>query len=662
MKLSSSLILFTGFGLATTASAQDYSITVLHNNDAESQLLNYDDALPEYGGVALFTTLVNETRSFYEGINHGVVSLTSGDNFLAGPEFAASLDTGSDPLTRTYYDALAVSAIGYDAVILGNHDFDFGPDVLAGFISDAQSTNPTTFLSANLDFSNEANLQNHVTNGLLAPSTIITKPTAAGNRTIGIIGATTENLGFISSPRDVLINDVATAVNAQIAALQSQGVDHIILSSHLQSVEEDRALVAQLNAGVDLMIAGGGDDLLASPGAASPSSINSGAPASIADTGLIPGESAQDSYPVISSETDLGGNAIPIVTTAGNYGYLGRITLNVDGTTGDITVDASSNPQRVASTTADATNGVAPNTSVQASVVDPVQAYVDNLDATVVATSSTTIAQGGSDGVRSREMPVGNVVADAFLVAANNNAASVGVGAPDVALPNGGGIRASLVPNASDEISVLDTFNVSPFGNFVAMIENMSAEDFELLMENAVSRVVDADPLPGFNNIDPERQGDGTGRFAQIAGGTLTYDLSRQAMVLDQDGEVEVEGGRIVSFVLDDGTVIIDNYDAIDGEFLNVVLTSFNAQGGDQYNGAYLNDGDLEDGNYSFTMLGITDQQALEEYLESLSGPIDSMPEYNGTADPRITAIPEPNAAALAALGAALLLIGRRRA
>jgi 5'-nucleotidase len=34
-----------------------------------------------------------------------------------------------------FYDSIALDLVGYDAIIIGNHDFDFGPEVLADFIT-----------------------------------------------------------------------------------------------------------------------------------------------------------------------------------------------------------------------------------------------------------------------------------------------------------------------------------------------------------------------------------------------------------------------------------------------------------------------------------------------------------------------------------------------
>ncbi len=636
----------------TTAASAQYSLTILHNNDGESQVLNAGGGLEEFGGVARFATLLNNTRSFYQAQGHGVLAITAGDNFLAGPEFQASIDSGA-PGSRTYYDALAISRIGYDAVILGNHDFDFGPDVLAEFIGDAQTTNPTTYLSANLDFSANAGLNALVAAGTLAPSTLIDVPTAADTRKVGIIGATTQNLPFISSPGNVVVNNVAAAVNAQIAALQSAGADHIILSSHLQGIAEDIALVPLLNPGIDLMIAGGGDDLLASPANASPSSVyGAAAPASIVDTGPVPGDVFDAGpYPTLSAATDLGGNTIPIVAGDANYKYLGRATLDFDAAGNFIGVNVSSNPQRVASTTADALNGVAPDAAIAADI-QPVADFVAGLEATILGTTSAAINQGGSDGIRSRELPVGNLVADAYLAAAQ---AQVGSGAfadvdsPVIAMVNGGGIRASL---AAGDISVADTFSVSPFSNFVAVVEDVTAEDFKQLLENAYSKVVD-DAAPGLN---PVRVGDGTGRFAQVAGFSVEYDLLAQALVLDASGNIVTPGSRILNVTLDDGTKIIEDGVAVFLDTLDIATADFLARGGDQWF-----DADYLSQAYAFTTVGITDQQALANLISSFGGTdLASIAAYDATPDGRITFVPEPAAAALVLALAGLTALRRR--
>ena len=190
------IVLLAGW---TKANAQDFDLTIFHNNDGESSLLADDDG---NGSIGQFLTRLDQLRAGLPAGN-GSLTLSSGDNFLAGTVFNASLENGIP-----YYDTMALQLVGYDAICLGNHDFDFGPDVLADMIGGF--TAPVQYLSANLDFSLEPGLQAFVNNGTLAGRTVVTTQ----GRQVGIVGATTENLSFISSPRNVIINDVATAIQA----------------------------------------------------------------------------------------------------------------------------------------------------------------------------------------------------------------------------------------------------------------------------------------------------------------------------------------------------------------------------------------------------------------------------------------------------------------
>ena len=85
------------------------SLTILHINDAESQLLGLGDA-NEYGDAARWNTSMADLKVAYPTN----LVITSGDNFLAGPEFNAGIDAGVS------YDALALGAAGFDALCLGN--------------------------------------------------------------------------------------------------------------------------------------------------------------------------------------------------------------------------------------------------------------------------------------------------------------------------------------------------------------------------------------------------------------------------------------------------------------------------------------------------------------------------------------------------------------
>jgi len=330
-------VLFALVFSALPAAAQGggFTLVVLHNNDGESQLLNAGGDNADFGGVARFATLVDQLRSDAQANGQGVVLLSSGDNFLAGPEFNASLSKGAP-----FYDTTAISLIGYDAMAIGNHEFDFGPDVLADFIEGFGGSLP--FVSANLDLSGEPRLQTLKDNGAIVNSVVVEK---AGEK-IGVVGATTPNLPFISSPRNVQINsDVAGVLQTEIDALQAAGVNKIVVISHLQGVGKDLDLAGQLS-GVDVMIAGGGDELLANEGDL-----------------LVPGdEEPYGSYPLTATGAD--GAEIPVVTTPGDYKYVGRLVVEFDADGNVTAVDPGSGLVRVAG--GSNPDAVAPHPDLQA--------------------------------------------------------------------------------------------------------------------------------------------------------------------------------------------------------------------------------------------------------------------------------------------------------
>ena len=243
-------------------------LTILHNSHGESELINLGTGFEDFGGIARFATVVSNLRAqatvgppagFPPGSSteiqppgkRGVILINGGDNFLAGPEWNASLQAGVP-----YYDAVALDLMGYDAMGLGNHEFDFGPEVLADFIESFLA--PVPFVSANLDVSQETRLDALFQEGQIARSVIVRER----GESIGIVSAITPQLPFVSSPRNVIVDsDVVAAVQAEIEDLQSRRVNKIVLISHLQDIFEDLALASQLS-GVDVMVAGGSDELL----------------------------------------------------------------------------------------------------------------------------------------------------------------------------------------------------------------------------------------------------------------------------------------------------------------------------------------------------------------------------------------------------------------
>lgn len=599
-------------GSSSGGPAIDFCLTLLHNNDAESKLLQVatGPTFANYGGIARFATVVQRQRALANGSGattpcgstgpRGSLLVSSGDNFLAGLELNASF---AGP---TFYDAVGMDIIGYDASAIGNHEFDFGPELLARFVSGFTRTRPP-FLSANLDVSGEPSLQALATAGRIRGTAAFAMPrrtvlsdwstvVSVGERKVGIIGATTPRLPTISSPgRAQAREDVAGIVNAEVDRLLAAGVTRIIFISHLQSLNEDLALVPQLR-GIDVIVAGGGEEILGSPSAL-----------------YVPGDVPTRAYPVIA--TDLNGKTVRLVTTRGDYAYVGRLVVGFDAAGEIVQVGAQSGPIRVAG--GSLPDAVPDHPLVKAQVTDPVAAYVAAANARVLASADVAL-DGRRTPVRTIETNLGNLTADALLWQAKQSASTRGAPQPDVALQNGGGIRNnSLIP--AGNISEGTLFGILPFSNFVAIVPSIPRAQFKEILENAVSNVA---------NID--------GRFIHVAGFRFEWSVTGAAQtIIGNTGVVGTPGTRVRNVTLDDGTQIVVNGVVQAGPAINIATIDFLANGGDQspYRGA------------AFASLGVSYLQGLQNYVTgatpsgALGGVISSV-KYPGGGTGRIVRLP----------------------
>ncbi len=135
--------------------------------------------------------------------------------------------------------------------------------------------------------------------------------------------------------------------------------------------------------------------------------------------------------------------------------------------------------------------------------------------------------------VRSRQAPVGDLVADAVL------AASVGEGAV-AAIQNAGSIRPEIcrggerVEIPAGPITEADVEDLLPFENVVTIV-NLSGPELKSVLERSVSA------LPEANE----------GWFVQVAGLSFDADCTRQRQVLSNDGtSVVTEGDRVTSITV----------------------------------------------------------------------------------------------------------------
>lgn len=588
-----SLSLAVSLSLATTAYAE--GLTILHIGDQESWLISAqgnlrDDAsqsISFYGGVDRLATVIANARSNAALAGKSVITLNAGDALLPGPRLNASfthLGTAAIDGGQDFYDAIANRAIGIDATVFGNHEFDLdntGP-VAARFAE----VSGTSYLSVNLDFDASPALAALKTAGKVAPSKIIT---TAGGKKVGVVGATTPLLPTISSPAPGLMknwsagNSEAQNLDALVPLIQaevdrlrnSEGVTVVILMSHLQNAQNEIARVVPQLRGVDMVVSGGGHELMSDPDDALIMSF--GAPV-IAPT--------FNTHPVYATDAD--SKQVPVVT--GHFGnrYVGEVNLTIDDVTGAVTSLDSTRMIRVSGAAADA-DKVTGDATVFAQAVQPVMDFIAALNAQIIGTTAVklngpTHAAGTpgnyTEGVRNAETGLGNLIADAMRFAGN----------ADVAIQNGGGIRTSIA--APGNVSAGDTFNILPFTNLVKRAAVMNATQLKDLLEHAVAASTPS--------------GSPQGRFAQIAGIKVVYDTTRAARTALGNGD------RIRSVVLDDGTVLVQdgavNPAARDFSFATI---DFTANGGDGYPFAANNV------VFENTPFSITYQEALANFIST---------------------------------------------
>jgi len=549
-------------------------LTILHIGDQESWLISAQGNLRDtasqgisfYGGIDRLATVIANRKAAAPGT---VITLNAGDSFIPGPRLNASFDNlaiAHSDGGQDFYDAIASRQIGIDATTFGNHEFDLdntGP-VAARFAEVSGST----YLSVNLDFGVTPELDALHLAGKVAPSKIIT---TAGGKKVGIVGATTPRLPGISSPPAGImknwdaLNTEAQNLAAMIPLVQAeidnlrdnQGVTVIIVMSHLQGASNEINTLVPGLSGVDLVISGGGHELMSDPDDAH--ILSFGAPV-IAPT--------FNTHPVYGTDAD--GKQVPVVT--GHFGnrYVGELTFTIDDVTGAVTSLDSTKMIRVSGVAADA-DKVTPDATLNASVVTPVLAYVAALNAQMIGTTATKLNGPThttctpvapatkcvfNEGVRNAETGMGNLVADAMRFA----------GQTDVAIQNGGGIRASIA--SAGNVTLGDTFNILSFTNLVKRAPAMNATQLKDILEHSV--------------ISANATGGNNGRFAQIAGMKVTYDSSltaRSTVAANVN-----TGDRIRRVVLDDGTVLIDNGVVVNpGHSFSFTTIDFTANGGDGY-------------------------------------------------------------------------------
>jgi 2',3'-cyclic-nucleotide 2'-phosphodiesterase/3'-nucleotidase/5'-nucleotidase len=323
------------------------TLTILHTNDTHAHL---DDVARRAGAINIVRREAGKE----------VLLLDAGDVFTGTPYFM-------------HYKGLAdlrfMEHMGYDAMCLGNHEFDQGPGVLARFVTEADFP----VLCANFEFSAEPRLA-----GKVEPWVVIEK----NGHHYGVFGLTIEDTVDISSPGPhIVVKDPVAAATAAVAFFESRGIHRIIALTHLGWHADIE--IARLVEGIDIIIGGHSHTL-------------------------------PEIYPAVLAE-----DATPtLVVQAGQHGkYLGRL---------DVAFDPKGVVESRPSSALIEIHESMPEDPRVAAELAPYKAALEKMMNLVVGETVVHL-DGESERVRIQETNLGNLITDAMLEKAKAAGATIAI-------------------------------------------------------------------------------------------------------------------------------------------------------------------------------------------------------------------------------------------
>ncbi|TPK77633.1 LysM peptidoglycan-binding domain-containing protein [Mesorhizobium sp. B2-4-18] len=417
-------------GLSAGASFADYTLNILHINDWHSRIEGnnkYESTCSAeeetkgecIGGAGRLITAIAQERKKLEGQN--VLLLSAGDNFQ-GSLFYTTY--------KGKVEGEFLNDMKFDAMALGNHEFDDGEAALAPFLDMIKFP----VLGANV----KANAQSKL--GDRVKSSIVVE---VGGQKIGIIGAVTNDTPELASPGpNIKIEDDVKSITAEIEKLKGEGVDKIIAVTHI-GYNRERDVIAKIP-GIDIVVGGHSHTLLSNtdPKAAGP-------------------------YPTMVDNP--GGYKVPVVQAASYSKYLGEFKVVFDDN--GVAKSASGDPIYL-------DKSITPDPAVLARIKE-LGAPIEALKNKEVA-ETTDVIDGSRESCRAKECAMGNLVSDAIL----DRVKGQGV---EIVISNGGGLRASIDKGT---VTMGEVLTVLPFQNTLATFQ-ISGKDLVAGLEGGLSQIED---------------------------------------------------------------------------------------------------------------------------------------------------------------------------
>ena len=422
--------LFSASVLALTAGTAfaDFELNILHINDLHSRIeainksdstCSADDAAKNecFGGIARVKAAIDARRAELTGKN--VLTLDAGDQFQ-GSLFYTTYK--SAPIAEF------MNGIGFDAMAIGNHEFDDGPDELAKFI----------------DALKFPMISGNTLAGLNSPVADKFKPYIVkdfGSEKVAIVSVLATDTDETSSPGDsILFADEIGYLKEAVKEIEGQGIDKIVLLSHVGYVK-DQEIAAAVD-GIDVIVGGHSHTLLSNTD-----------------------EKAVGPYPTMVKNP--AGKDVPIVQAYAYSKYLGDLTVVFDDA--GVVKSATGEPKLL-----DAS--VTPDAGFVAKVAE-LAGPIEELKLKEIGATAEAI-EGSRDVCRAMECSMGNLVADAMIDRLSDQGITI-------AIQNGGGLRASI---DAGTVTMGEVLTVLPFQNTLASFQ-LKGSDIVAALENGVSQV-----------------------------------------------------------------------------------------------------------------------------------------------------------------------------
>ncbi|GAA1408458.1 hypothetical protein AUR04nite_31640 [Glutamicibacter uratoxydans] len=426
---------------AEPTAGETFTLDLLDINDFHGRIAANSDS----AGAAVLSGAVDQVRKE----NPNTLFVSAGDNIGASTFASASQE-----------DAPTIDALGaggLDVSTVGNHEFDRGFKDLSGRVIDryAKATGQD-----GAEFALGANVYKKGTKNPALREYAIREVNGVN---VGFIGTVTEDVPSLVSPAGITELDFGSELEAvnRVAAQLSDGkadngeADVIVLLTHNGSESTECSSIARENTSYGELLRKASGEVDA----------------------IISGHTHQ-SYDC--SVAGPGGER-PVIQ-AHQYGTtLGKVSLEVDGSTGDVVESSTERlPLTAKNDVGEWAANYAPNTKVE-SIVEKAVADSEKVGNVKVGQISQDILRGGEvpGSDRGVESTLGNTVADIHLWATSNKDFA---GTPaQIAFMNPGGLRADLLYGEDGTVTYKAAADVQPFANTLVTFDMTGAQIREAL-------------------------------------------------------------------------------------------------------------------------------------------------------------------------------------